>query len=111
MSTHRHVRVEVEGTGLNGRREVLATSMIASAEQRLRRAHLIEARFRAHILGLRGPYRIVREIVGMSVAAPSSGERFLRDRFWRRPAPDSAPNRPAEQRHAERASAPVPVAS
>ena len=92
MSTHRHVRVEVEGIGLNGRRETFATSIIASDADRARGAHIQEARFRAKVWGLRGPLRIVGEQVGMPVAAPA--ERWLRGRPWRRSAPAPAPMAP-----------------
>ncbi len=61
MSTHRHVRVEVEGIGLNGRRETFTTSIIASDADRARGAHIEEAHFRANVWGLRAPLRIVGE--------------------------------------------------
>ena len=108
MSTHRHVRVEVEGIGLNGRRETFSTSIIASDTDRARGAHIKEARFRAKVWGLRAPLRIVGEQVGMSVAAPA--ERWLRDRPWRRSVPAAAPMAPSIRVQPVRPSARARVA-
>jgi len=108
MSTHRHVRVEVEGIGLNGRRETFSTSIIASDADRARGAHIKEARFRAKVWGLRAPLRIVGEQVGMPVEAPA--ERWIRDRPWRRSVPAAAPVAPTIRVRPVRPSARTRVA-
>ena len=108
MSTHRHVRVEVEGIGLNGRRETFSTSIIASDADRARGAHIQEARFRAKVWGLRVPLRIVGEQVGMAVEAPA--KRWIRDRPWRRSVPAAASMAPVNPGQPVRPSARTRVA-
>ena len=98
MSTYRAIRIEVEGTGPNRRRERFSTTVIASNEQRARGRHRKEALFRARIWGLAKPLRIVGETVGLSVQAPA--HRYIRPRHWRTSptcsASEAMPLAPAE---------------
>jgi len=108
MSTHRHIRIQVEGIGLNGRRETFSTSIIAADADRARGAHVKEARFRAKVWGLRAPLRIVGEQVGMAVEAPA--KRWIRDRPWRRSVPAAASIAPSIRGQPVRPSARTRVA-